>query len=58
MRGSEESVRRECTYVLANPWAQTVGVSQEVAEGLLEAGLVQVGERSSVCFKLGDGGLL
>jgi hypothetical protein len=35
-------VRRECTYVLANPWAQTVGVAHDVAEGLLQAGLVQV----------------
>lgn len=40
MSGSEEAIKRECTYVLANPWASTVSVSHEVAKGLLDAGLV------------------
>ncbi|KAL6744718.1 armadillo-type protein [Haematococcus lacustris] len=41
LRGAEASLKRECCYVLANPWADTVGLSQTVAEQLVEAGVVQ-----------------
>mmetsp|Transcript_2329 Transcript_2329/g.5203 ORF Transcript_2329/g.5203 Transcript_2329/m.5203 type:complete len:626 (+) Transcript_2329:275-2152(+) len=41
MRTAEDSVRRECTYVLANPWASSVSVAPKVALALLDHGLVQ-----------------
>lgn len=44
LQSVDESIARECVYVLTNPWAHTVSVSHEVAEGLLAAGLIKVGD--------------
>jgi len=42
LRSDEDSLKRECTYVLANPWALSVAVSYEVANTLLNLGVLQV----------------
>lgn len=43
LQSSEETLARECAYVLANPWAvKTVPIAHTVAVRLLEAGLVKV----------------
>mmetsp|Transcript_30665 Transcript_30665/g.78324 ORF Transcript_30665/g.78324 Transcript_30665/m.78324 type:complete len:596 (-) Transcript_30665:465-2252(-) len=41
MRSAEDSLRRECAYVLANPWAATVAITHEVADGLIKEGVVR-----------------
>jgi hypothetical protein len=43
----------ECTWVLANPWSSSVGITYEVGEKLLEEKVPQVGG----CVLLGTGAL-
>eukprot|EP00201_Polytomella_parva_P002899 CAMPEP_0175087250 /NCGR_PEP_ID=MMETSP0052_2-20121109/29726_1 /TAXON_ID=51329 ORGANISM="Polytomella parva, Strain SAG 63-3" /NCGR_SAMPLE_ID=MMETSP0052_2 /ASSEMBLY_ACC=CAM_ASM_000194 /LENGTH=615 /DNA_ID=CAMNT_0016359575 /DNA_START=189 /DNA_END=2033 /DNA_ORIENTATION=+ len=43
----EETIRMECLYVIANPWAPAVGVDTEVSKQLLKEGLLQ--ELSGMC---------
>lgn len=43
MKGSEESLKRECAFVLANPWSLNVGVTYEAGMLLLQEKLVEVG---------------
>jgi len=49
MKGSEESLKRECAFVLANPWSTTVGVSYATGLLLLQEGLVQVRRWRAFC---------
>ena len=41
MLTADDLLKRECAFVLANPWAASVSVSQPVAVKLLSQGVVQ-----------------
>ncbi|KAF5835018.1 hypothetical protein DUNSADRAFT_8021 [Dunaliella salina] len=41
LHGNEDALKRECAFTLANPWAPNVGISPEVADLLIQDGVLK-----------------